>query len=271
MQSDVTSESAPIFITGSVRSGTTIVRDALVNGVGIPGYTEGCFVDMLGVFIANADQKFRQRQGEKRQPEEIIISNVPQETFKQDLAVWFRKQYETYTPYRGVWIDKTPDNDVLPAVEYIQFAWPSAKFIFMKRRAIENILSRLRKFPNMTFERQCIAWAKIMQDTLRAKSALNPSSYIEIDQYDIAKHPEQVANRIGIFLNLSMGDIKKMQSVFAHQRPEFTGGNEIDNPSFDDLAWTSEEKAFFMQTCGPLMKTYGWSFDHAYYATPSTP
>lgn len=61
MENKINKEVSPIFITGSVRSGTTIVTRAL-RGVGIPGYDEGKFIDLLGVFLIASDQRYEDQR-----------------------------------------------------------------------------------------------------------------------------------------------------------------------------------------------------------------
>lgn len=46
-----------------------------------------------------------------------------------------------------IWVDKTPDPRMIKCVPRLKRAWPNAKFIFVKRRGIENLESRIKKFP----------------------------------------------------------------------------------------------------------------------------
>lgn len=255
----------PIFIIGSARSGTSIVRDGLVSGAGIQGTIEGCFIDMLGAFLQTVDSKFLQRAGETRKKNEMMLEFVSKDVFKDALVTWFLEQYKTYTPTKGMWVDKTPDNDVLPVLPYLPQHIPSAKIIFMKRRPLENMQSRLRKFPNRTFEQQCAGWAKIMHDFDAISPQLPEHMYMVIDQYDIECVPSQVAAQIGSFLNLSMSQVQQMQYVFERTRPEATTAKREIPLVFDELPWTNEQKQFFIETCGPLMERHGWSWDAGYY------
>jgi len=42
------------------------------------------------------------------------------------------------------WVDKTPNLDIVRSADILYRIWPEAKFIYMKRRGIENVMSRLR-------------------------------------------------------------------------------------------------------------------------------
>lgn len=40
--------------------------------------------------------------------------------------------------------------------------WPSSVFVFAKRRGIENVISRTRKFLGESLENHCADWARNM-------------------------------------------------------------------------------------------------------------
>lgn len=254
----------PIFIIGSVRSGTSIVKQALTQGAGIPGFLEGCFIDFLGTFLRIISFNYGRRQ-RHAQNQNIMLGHVPQEALTNDLLAWFKQQYHTYSPYRGQWVDKTADREVLHAVPYIRRMWPRAVFIFMQRRSIENVMSRIRKFPHVSRTEHMRLWTELLTLQERARQQLPSDSYIVIDQYDVATKPREVAERLGVFLHLTHEQIASLEQVFTVERPEHTGGNERVVASLDTLPWTDAEKQYFTETCAPLTESMGWSLNHTYY------
>jgi len=254
----------PIFITGSVRSGTSIVTRALTHGVGIPGYVEGCFIDFLGGFIRVTDFNYNRRPGQSKN-KKIMLGHIPKDEFKKEVARWFRTQYEKYSIYNGQWVDKTADKDVAYGLPYAHLAWPNAKFILMKRRPIENVASRMRKFPHAPFKAHCLNWAQINAILIETKKRLPKDVYMEIDQYDIATNPTEVARKLGLFLNLDAAQIQKIEKTFKEDRPEFTGGDETNIKSLEEMGWTEEQKKTFKEICGPLVDRFGWTLGKQYF------
>lgn len=260
-------EEKPIFITGSVRTGTSVVTRALTVGAKIPGYTEGCFIDLIGAFGWQTDQAYNNRVWQRKN-KEIMLAHVDREQFTEDLLQWFKSQYQKYNIFNGEerWIDKTASRHVLRSLPYIQRVWPEAKFILMKRRPIDNIASRLRKFSRPSFEQHCIMLKDIFDAQEEAKKKVDPESFLEIDQYDIATQPHIVAQDIGLFLDLSMEQIHAMQKILTNDRPEFTGGDEQNISSLDDMPWSDEDKETFVRVLGKMMQKGGWSIDRQYYS-----
>jgi len=255
----------PIFITGSVRTGTSVMTRALTEGAGIPGYTEGCFIDFIGTYIWHTEMGYNNRSGQKRN-KEIMLAHVDQETYINDLLTWFKNQYNTYNQFSGRWIDKTASKPTIFAMPYIQKMWPEAQFIVMNRRPIENMESRLRKFPVPSFEEHCTMLANIHDVQQEALHRLPQTSYITIDQYDVATKPQEVAQKVGIFLNLSVDQIRSVEAYFTDKRPEYTGGDESDVRSLDETDWTDAQKEMFKEKLSKMVIEGGWTVGNQYYA-----
>lgn len=259
-----TKESRPIFITGSVRSGTSILARGIMKGGNIPGYLEGCFINLLGGFLRVTDRNSIKRGGQLID-QRIMISRVNKKDFNNELSLWFKNQYEKWNTYSGQWVDKTADSELIYALPYIIKMWPKAKIIVMTRRPIENVASRIRKFPQRSFDNHCEGWRDAAEMWIESKKNLLPSSYIEIDQRDVALRPEEVADKISNFLELSKDQRDGILKVFKKDRPEDTGGNEALIKSLEEMDWTEEEKKLFRETCGPVAEKCGYSLEKKYY------
>ena len=135
----------------------------------------------------------------------------------------------------------------------------------MNRRPVENISSRIKKFPQRSFHEHCEGWKKATETWIESKKNLPPSVYIEIDQRDVALNPDVVADKVSEFLDFNREQRDSVAKVFKQDRPENTGGDESVVKSLEDMDWTDEEKDFFEKTCGPLAKKCGYGLGNQYY------
>src|SRR5688572_26739831 len=51
-------QALPVFIIGSVRSGTSAAMDALRDGAGIPGFNEGVLAQLMPVLLSSIDRHY---------------------------------------------------------------------------------------------------------------------------------------------------------------------------------------------------------------------
>lgn len=105
-----------------------------------------------------------------------------------------------------------------------------------------------------------------MKYWLKVRDQLPASSWIEVEQRDIALKPGLTGRRVGEFLEFDEQQIQAIQEIFEHQRPEQTGDEESDRAlTLEDTGWTEEQKAVFLERCGPLHPAYGYSLTSSYY------
>jgi hypothetical protein len=142
--------------------------------------------------------------------------------------------------------------------------WPNAKFIFLKRRALENMLSRIRKFRGVSFEYQCLEWAACMEAWRAVRGSLGGRA-LELDQHYLAHHPEQSARAIGALLALAENEVEELARVLSRTQPERTSASVRDVSDASSMNWDSSQWAVFDRICGPAMDAYGYSRDQSYY------
>jgi hypothetical protein len=249
---------SPVFIVGSPRSGTTILAEAL-REVGYFGFNEGHLLSLLMPIRKLINQHFTECDAHD---DAQLLSNVDREEFTQNIFDVFRLHEQRYNSYEP-WFDKTPDAAMIHAAPFICRLWPDAAFIFAKRRAIENVASRMKKFPETTFEDHCKYWA----ETMAAWRAVRDEgiSYIEIDQYDIAHHPEESGAQIGSFLGLSRHSIENMTTKMTNSRPQRTNAYGMSQiSSIENFGWSLEQIETLRANCTAEMEFYSYTFDERY-------
>ncbi len=257
-------ECEPIFIVGSARSGTSAVVLALRNSAKIPGYNEGHYLSLMHKLIKSSTEHIIEQRQKNRSPE-VMMSHVKVDEFTSDIMAMMKFRMEAHFPGQKVWMDKTPDSLILRVIPYLMIMWPKARFIFCKRRAIENISSRLRKFQHLTFERNCEHWETAMRLWLELKHHIPENQRIEVDQYEMGLHPAETAKQICDFLGFTESQEKSMKNFFGGERTEFTGANEKVLKSLNELGWNEEQIEIYNRICAPMNKKYGYSEDSLYY------
>ncbi len=249
---------SPVFILGSPRSGTTLLASAL-RKAGLKGFNEGHLLNLFFPVRQAIERHFRLHHvREKGQ----LLSNINVDEFVGSILEVFEK-YQTNLNPNEPWFDKTPDAAMITLAPAFGRLWPNAAFIFAKRRGIENIVSRLAKFPKTTFEEHCTSWADTMSAWREVrKSGING---IEIDQYDIAHDPADTGARLAAFLQLTLPATEKMIVEMRDARPQSTSADSTSRIlSIENCGWNPQQVASFRAICSEEMATYGYTMDERY-------
>lgn len=257
----MTSLKFPAFVVGSPRSGTSILVDAML-AAGYYGYREGNFLTLLAWIEKSVERHFSlYADGNAK----VLASVVDKAKLLADLRGTFKTTIDVLNP-EVPWFDKTGNPEMLSILPVIKTMWPDAVFIFAKRRAIENVGSRLKKFPTHTFEYHCSDWARNMSVWREVRPVLPAGSYIEIDQQDMIQHPDQVARSMTTLLGLPDEATKAVQATFQRNRPQQTSeGSAARIDSLATLAWNENQKDIFRRICGPELQEYGYSTNESYW------
>jgi hypothetical protein len=158
---------------------------------------------------------------------------------------------------------------MIPAIPILRRLWPDSVFIFCKRRAIENVASRLKKFPAHDFERHCAGWAKTMAAWRVVRPELPPEIYLEVDQQDLIRDTEAISTKIAELLKLDAEQLRALVKTFKSRRPQETAkGSAAQTYSLESIGWSETQLATFRRYCGPEMEAYGYGSGSEYYVKP---
>lgn len=253
----------PVFILGSPRSGTTIIVTALKAATNADGYFEGHFLPLITLLEREIIKYYKDRE-DLILNKQLMIAHTPKNQLEKRIFQIFSNICDSLFESQ-IWFDKTPGVKMIKTAPYLNRVWPNSRFIFARRRGIECIMSRLRKFPNVSFEEHCKIWQLCMENWLNLRDKLK-NSYIEIDQRDISLSPRLMATKIGQFLEIEPEQIEQIEQVFSTKRPEYTGGNELEKAiDITETGWNEEQIAIFKKYCSPVNEKFGYSESSSYY------
>ena len=248
----------PVFVVGSPRSGTSILVDGLLS-VGYHGFREGMFLSMAHYIDQLIERQFALFAGDKN-----LISSVDKDKLKAKIFSALRETTEELNPV-APWFDKTGNPDMIFAIPTLLKLWPEAVFIFAKRRAIENVLSRMKKFPQHTFEYHCADWAKNMAAWRQMRTQLPPSKFVEVDQNGLIENPAQITEQLSALLGLNEDQKQSMLKTFRSNRPQQTEEGSAERIySLGNSGFSDAQTASFLKHCKTEMEAYGYTFDATY-------
>ena len=167
-------------------------------------------------------------------------------------------QLTSATYPRGRWLDKTPTAEMIRAAPLMLELWPNAHFIFCKRRVLEVIASRRRKFPSDTLENHYLDWVDTMQSWLSIRSILG-SHALEVEQIEMARDPNSVAASVAVFLNLT--NPAAFQKALATDQPERTAVSTDWLVTLDSLGLCDKDIQELHAACDGMMAAYGYSYE----------
>ena len=257
----------PIFVVGSPRSGTSIVAEALRKSLGDKSQSETHILTAFSEVEKLLDKNFYNSPASHNNT--MSLARFPSTYTKAELIKLVRNAY-TKTFSSGLFIDKTPGKLMLSMLDLALYAFPESKVIFCKRRGIENVLSRVKKFKSLTFEQHLNGWVKCFEQWNvshhKITSLLKTDGwYTEIDQYYIANTPDYAASLLAESLSKEGILTEKLANIFKTSYPEAIDGKINPICKLESTNWTDAEKHLFLKICQPTMAEQGYSLDEYYF------
>ncbi len=257
-----------VFIIGSPRSGSSIFTLALRRATGLPGFHEGQVVDMFGKIENVIEQHYKIYKGPASN-DRHALGNLPIDEMKNAMA---RALLELNDKLSGgtVWLDKTVSPGMLPFLRRLSHLDQPFATFFLYRRPIENVYSRLKKFPKHDIAYQTMDWVRIMQGWRGLRGDLPAGSWMEIEHRDMVDHPEQVAEGVARLVPMTAEQKATMVATFATARPQVLASESVGRMlTLEQTGWSDEQKTIFRDTCTAEMDAWGYTFDERYRVPPA--
>jgi len=244
----------PILIVGSPRSGTSVLLSAIRDGAGVPGFGEGHLLPLVHAMVQAVEMHYKRKAGVIGH-EAHLITHVDASFWREALFETVRSVYGTLHDERR-WVDKTGDGNMIRACPLLCEVWPEVRFVFARRRGIENVLSRLRKFPRLDLRTHAQHWAECMNAWRGVRNDL-AGRCVEIDQRDIGTRPVEVAERLRGFLGFDVLAREKMITILSGQRPQQTSNRPDETYiPLEKAGWTEQEQQSFLDVAGEAMRDF---------------
>ena len=250
----------PLFILGPARSGTSAITLALLESGSYIGSGEGHLLPLAQALSSVIDQHYQRAGGDPN----TTLSRIEADAFHKLIRRAFVQLARQLFPTPR-WLDKTPTVEMVRASLLMRELWPSARFIFMKRRVIENLLSRQRKFPHGTTESHYSDWAAVMTAWLGVRGRLG-SAALEIDHRQLIVEPREAAASIAAFLELPEAAANRFSRYICDSRPEQTDENFGATYSLEQLDLDEPDTLRMMEVCDPAMTAFGYGYGKSYYS-----
>lgn len=212
----------PVFIVGSGRSGTTLLRRMLMQGgqIHIPpeSYVLGTVIKRYGLWrlapwrstVRHVLSEFERYPEFARfdvtlQPLEAALVEGPQNS--RTLATIVDSIYRFHSEQKGSgatrWGDKTPLNAYcLPDIHLV---FPEARFVHMLRDGCDVVSSMLDMGRYATADEAARRWNTSVE-AVRRFSQAHPESVLEIRYEDLAARPEETMRAVCSWLALEYRD-----------------------------------------------------------------
>jgi hypothetical protein len=245
-----------LFVVGTTRSGTSALRNAL-SETRYSGEGEGHTVGLLGALSEAINRYFNENRAALSPG--TMIAHWQRNTFWSDIVAAYVRQIRLQFP-GGFYLDKTPNILPLHYAKLIEASLEGTRFIFCRRRGIDNVVSKQRKWASVPFREHCTEWRDINERWDQIKGELT-SPFLEVDFHEMFATPELLSSRIGEFLEIPEDEqIRFLKSL---------NGSQPTTPpwqALSEVGWTEDQKATFLATCQPLMTRCNYGLE-AYWAT----
>jgi len=245
------------YILGSTRSGTSALRNAIWQ-TRFKGYGEGHIVPILRDLINSIDAHRQSGVGTKVPGNALY--NIERDRLIRSLFAGY-EQYLTEVLHSTYVIDKTPTIDPIKIASELNYFHRDAKFIFCSRRHVDNVASKIKKFPGGSFQSHCAEWTACNLAWRDAKGKLE-GNYLEFDYHSLVNTPTEICQSIATYLELTNLEASRMLEYLISKRPDSSINSDNNGHlRLDQLHWSEEQKQDFLRICDPVGRLFGYGIN----------
>ncbi|HDY92153.1 MAG TPA: hypothetical protein ENH67_05740 [Pseudoalteromonas sp.] len=261
-----------LLIVGSPRSGTSALGKACRKALKAQAHGESHAIEGIAKALHDTEAFFEQSITAGISGN--LVNAIPKTVMLAEHLNMLRRIYRLYYG-NNIYLDKTPGTPMLHSLPFALMAWPNAKVIFCKRRAMENIQSRLIKFPKVSFSQHVKQWKQSFIAWRRTRQIINQllkrnDWFIEVDQFDMAISASLVCNRLSEFLQLTNSEERRLlNQLCSADRPEQTSVITAKAKSLSEFNWSEAQLVELKEHCDKEMRLQNYSYDNAYYLNSS--
>jgi hypothetical protein len=227
---------------GSPRSGTSTLHFVLKAAFGFEGDTEGHVISLLYKLIMTIREHFSD-YGSLGPKGSSTLSNLGKDSIINSVASTLQSNQDR------LWCDKTPGADAIRSAPYISAVMPQARFIHIVRNGLDNVASRINKFPGIPFNAHCAQWAEDAGSWLATRNKLPPSSFLELRFDELQSPPDTLIRKLEDFLHIPGSH------AFDGELPWIEAG-AYKSSTF----WSRSRHEIFNTICFDVMAEYGFKF-----------
>ncbi len=263
----------PIFVGGAGRSGTTILWETLnTHPLIISTFGEAPLMPYIGEiaykFYLSSINTYIKKSTEftEKEIEKILRKFIFESKWGAKYgckrAISRFAWHSANLLKKRLWAAKTfPDENMAKGLVYL---YPDAKFIYIHRNGIENVLSRTKYpgFKNQSFEDHCKTWANAEQ---KYRYLLNWEKSYEIPHSDFVNKRNYVLNKLVEFIGIPYSDNmeKYAKSTMIHPLDKNTAvvdnvTNVLNTRDQYWKKWKREQKVTFKKLCDESMDYLGY-------------
>lgn len=257
-----------VYILGSTRSGTSALRNA-VAGTRYKGFGEGHLVPVLTEIVDTVRRNGASGLGAD------VPGNGLSSLRGDDLIRALFAGYERYLAdflQSAYIVDKTPTITPIRAAPDLASYHSDAKFIHCSRRHVDNVQSKLKKFPDESPERCAREWTDCHAAWFETRRVLEDRGigFLEINFHEMAEDPSGTAARIGHYLELDRQEISGMEVYLRSQRPQSDQNRDLTKfLRLSELRWSDADKRRFVEITSKVGARLGYGLE-SYYDRPAS-
>ena len=251
----------PVFVLGPARSGTSALTLGLLRCRRYNGHGEGHMMPLAQALLSSVSTYYDKRL--ELTKNNTTLRSIDRTAFQRMIIRGFVQLTRVAFP-TGYWIDKTPTAEMVRVAPLMKQIWPNARFIFLRRRVIENIMSRQRKFPQDTLQNHYLDWADVLSAWQEVRASLGTSA-LEVDHLEMAREPKQFAEKVTRFLELPAAEAGLFAEFLRSEFPERTSPAIGTVATIESLGLAPDVLRELRKACDPVMRLYGYGYHLDYY------